>query len=355
MTQKNIFIEDDPSEKKQSSFSAWWWGAFSFLAVFFVCILFTNAFLQRKVFISQLKKQIMYSIEALNQSGWDLAYDYADFNAFPLFPLAEFDNVKIYNRQKPIAWNCQNISFNNSIINPGKLIFQLEGKQFLSFDTKVHDVKIANLEIFSEHENNGNLKKISLKILDLSISDLADIEQIIFNCMQTETINSVRDLPSLKNILEIKNIKLNGLLNYPLTQTIKRIFIDSEIIGKINFENNFHSDLREWMLKDGHININDFNLNWPPLLMVGKGSLYFNENFKPILQLNTTSKALNVLIEDLESKNWLDSKGVFVAKILLSGKSYKSDEDDEHLTVTTPISLRDDALLVEKIAVKKFN
>ena len=349
---QDFFANQFPDEEGKPS-HAWKWGLFACLSVFLIGILFINSYLQRRVLISQIKQSISYSIDSLNQFGWDLAYDNISFHAFPLLPLGELNNVKLYNKYAHTSWNVEKIRFDNSILNPRKFDFDIKGKQFITYNAKAHKVTSDNQELFIKTNDNGDVQLFSLKLINFSVADWADIEQIsIFGKSLTQK-NDIA--PSFKTSVEIVNTKLNGLLNYPLSQNIRKIYINSNIIGKIGFKNALRSDLREWMAKDGHIEITDFTLSWSPLLLVGKGNLYLNENFKPILRMDTTSKALSVLIADLERQNWLNSKGVFVANILLASKSYKSNENDKYLTVTTPISIRDDALLIEKIAVKKFN
>lgn len=351
--QQNFFADHFSDEKKASA-PAWKWGVFSFVVVFLMGLLFTHSFLQRKVLIAEIKKQMVYSIEALNQFGWDLAYDNVSFNAFPLLPLGELNHVKLYNRYAHNSWNIEKIRFDNSILNTHRLNFEISGKQFLTVNAIVHKLNIEHQDFFIEIDDNQQIDALSLKLFNISIADIADIEQIVVlgNKINVQSVDTLS--PSFKLAFEAANLKWNGLLNYPLSQNIRKIYVNSSIIGRITPSDNFRSDLREWLVKDGHITIEDLNISWPPLLLVGKGNLYLNENFKPILQLDTTSKALAILIDDLEKQNWLDSKGVFVAKILLDSKSYKSDEKDEYLTVTTPIALRDDALLIEKIVLKKF-
>lgn len=352
--EQDIFANQFPDEKEHSS-HPWKWGLFACLSVFLISILFTNAYLQRRVLISHIKQQVSYSIASLNQFGWDLAYDNISFHAFPLLPLGELNNVKLYNRYAHSSWNIEKVRFDNSILNPQKLSFDISGKQFVTYDGKAHKISSDNQEVYVEVNDEGGIKLLALKVFNLSIADWADAEQVSIVGKSIAQKSEIIQLPSFETSVEIVNTKLNGLLNYPLSQNIRKIYFNTAVIGKIGFTNNLRSDLREWMSKDGHLEITDFTLNWSPLLLVGRGNLYLNENFNPILRMDTTSKALSVLIADLERKNWLDSKGVFVANILLSSKSYKSDENDEYLTVTTPISIRDDALLIEKIAVKKFN
>ena len=52
------------------------------------------------------------------------------------------------------------------------------------------------------------------------------------------------------------------------------------------------------------------------------------------------------------NKGWLESKGVFVAKILLNSKAFKMNRDDKFMTVTTPIDYKDGKLMIENIVVK---
>ena len=351
---QDLFANQFPDEKTSHP-HVWRWGLFAFLCVFFLTLLFVNAYLQRQFLISQIKKHISYSIDSLNQFGWDLAYDNISFHPFPLFPLGELSNVKLYNRYDKTAWNAEKIRFDNSILKTQKLNFEVSGKQFITFRGGVYKTSLKNQDLTLKISSVGKIEAFSLKLLNFSVADFADMQQIVLFVKHLPSGADNISAPSFQILLEISNLKLNGLLDYPLSQNIRKIYLKASTIGKINFSENFKSNLREWMAHSGHFEIDDFILNWSPLLLVGKGDLYLNENFKPILRLDTTSKGLSVLIEDLEHKNWLDSKGIFVAKILLASKSYKSDENDEYLTVTTPISIRDDALLIEKIAVKKFN
>ncbi len=350
--------KDAAAEKKASKFhlsSNQKWAAFSFIIAFLVVLLFSNAYLQRKALIYHIKQNMLYSLQALSESAWDVAYDDISFNAFPLADLGTIKNIKIYNKYDRRSWTCEYVNFDNSILMPSNFKITLAPKQFLMLDGKPHNLSIPNYQFSFSLSSTAYIQKILFQAYNIAIQDLADIEEFSF-AFKTLAPNDVNPNAAFaKSVLELKNIKLNGLLNYPLSQNIKNIFIDSEIVGKIDFSAPFAAALREWLAQDGLVEIKDAQINWPPFLMVGKGTLTLNEKFAPVLRMNTTSKALMPLIEQLEQQKWLDSKGVFVAKILLNNKSYKNDENDEYLTVTTPISVIDNSLLIEKIAVKKFD
>ena len=118
---------------------------------------------------------------------------------------------------------------------------------------------------------------------------------------------------------------------------------------------NYKTALDCWLAQDGYIDVKKLMVNWSPLSLIGEGELNFNENYIPKIKLSTSSKGLFELIENLEQKKWLDSKGVFVAKILLENKAFKIKDSDKHLSVVTPISYNDNILTVEKISIKKFS
>lgn len=330
------------------------WPAAAFFAALLICLMIISNYLQRHAVINHFKNDMHYMIGSLNRAGWDLAYGDIDFNALYPFSLVTFKNLKIYSLSQNHAWEIDKLSLDSGFFNPSSLQIFLGEKQKLISAGKEHKISLGAYDFAVELPSSGAPNNLTLQLQNAAISDWAEAGEINLaaRIIAPQLIND--QSPSLRVHLDIRQVKLNGLLNYPLSQNIERIYLNASVLGQIKGGENFQQALREWLAKDGHIEIKDFNLNWPPLLMVGKGSLYFNETFKPILQLNTSSKALQVLIDDLESMNWLDSKGTFVVKILLGNKAYKADPEDRYLTVTTPIAIRDDALLVEKIVLKKL-
>ncbi len=338
-----------------SGLKNWKWAVFSFLAFFLFLSLFINAYLQRQNFIFHVKKNLEYTFNSLVASHWDIAYDHIQFNPFPLFPLVEIDNLQVYDKTNKNAWVCEKFYFDNSVLSPQKIKIYFDGKQFVKTTQSSHKLSIPQYEMFLTL-NNQAPQSLFINLHHMALEGWADVENLALNIIWNNENNSTF---MQKNInfnakLDIQNIKLNGLLDYPLGQIIKNFSMEADMIGKPKGNNSFQASLREWLAQNGYFRINNITLNWRPLLLVGKGDFYLNENFAPILTLNTTSKALLNLLDEMEQKNWLDSKGVFVARVLLNNKAYKI-ADDKYLTVSTPISIRDDAILVEKIAIKKFD
>ena len=317
-------------------------------------LLVINSFLQRKAVINRMKNEINYTIKILNDMGWDLAYEHISFSILYPKKLVYIKAPKFYNVKCGFSFETDEISLNSGLFSSGKIGIDLGENQKLVLNGKSHNVNAEFLDLTVELLPDNIINNFVAQISNLKIADIADIEEGNFAARLVAPQHINAKAPFFKGYFDVKNIKLNGLLDYPLGQNIERIFANIEIIGRVNRKESLQETMHSWLANDGFIDIKDFNISWMPLRLVGKGSLYFNEKYKPILQMNTSSKALLNLIDELEEKRWLDSKGVFVAKILLNNKAYKADNDDKYLTLTTPISIQDDALLIEKIVVKKF-
>ena len=209
---------------------------------------------------------------------------------------------------------------NVQITEGSKLIERISGKEnvyiMAEFNKYYNKIEAGNQIVLHNPSDMGNVGTILRTALGFDIKNVVFIKPCV-DVFNPKVIRASMGALFSLNVVIYENFEDYLCENRDI---IKYFFMldGKNTLQKINFTNNLRSDLREWLSKDGHWEIKDFNLSWSPLLLVGKGNLYLNENFKPILQLNTTSKALSVLIDDLEHKNWLDSKGVFVAKILLS-------------------------------------
>lgn len=353
----NLFLTLEIAEKYallQNFKNLWTRGAF---LISFICVLLaTNNYLQRRAAIDAFKNNFDYLLSSINESGWDIAYDKVEFGHLYPSSLAKFKNFKLYklidNPYKEIGWS--EISIDSGFFNPSQLSINLSPSGKLNYAGTQHKITLGNYDIEVEVIGNGSFNNLTADIKDLKISDWADIGSINYaaRIIAPQQIND--QSPFFKNYLEINNIKLNGMLDYPLSQNISRVYLEADIIGQIKKADTIKIALNEWLAKDGKIEIKDFTINWLPLILVGKGDLYFDDNLNPIVRMNTSSKALLNLLDQLDQKNWLDSKGVFVAKILLSNKAYKANLQDEFLTVTTPMAIQEDALLVQKIPIKKW-
>lgn len=315
-----------------------------------------NSYLQRRAVINQIKNSINYTIKSLNQSGWDAAYDEVAFR--PVYPgdLVRFKNLTFYRPDNADEFSIKmpELIISSGFINAQTFDVRFPQGMVISSLGQEHKVSFENYDFSAEASEGQLLNNIIWQAENIKISGWADIAKISLasRIIAPQQIND--QSPFFKIYLEAENIKLNGLLDYPLSQNIDRVYLESDVIGQIKAEDNFMQALNSWLARGGNIEIRNMTLNWLPLIMVAKGNLYFNDNLKPIVRLNTSSKALLELLDELDNKKWLDSKGIFVAKILLGSKAYKAAPEDKYLTVTSPITIQEDALLIEKIAVKKW-
>lgn len=350
----NTLQISDTDTERLRYWKKYMWVILSFLAALTISLAIINNYLQRRAVINHFKHEMSYAIKSLNQFGWDIAYDNISFSTIYPSKLITLENIKLYSHTQNRAFVIEKLYLTNSFFTPEQLQISSEGAVKLVFDGIVHNIDFRYNDIAIDLKNGEAPNNLTFRIQNISISDWAKISEINLAARLIAPQRISEQAPFIKAHLDIRNIKLNGLLDYPLGQTIGRIYAGAEVIGQIKAQADFRQSVHEWFSHGGYVAIKDFNLNWAPLLMVGKGELSFNEKFQPVLQLNTSSKALLELIDDLEKKNWFDPKGIFVTKILLNNKAYKAGETDRYLTITTPIGIQDDALLIEKIVVKKL-
>ena len=131
-------------------------------------------------------------------------------------------------------------------------------------------------------------------------------------------------------------------------------YAKTSFIGRFNPEEQFLTAMETWLKEGGFIEVPNLVIQWEPLTLVARGNVNFNEKFAPRIQLNTSSKGLLRLLSDLQKNNFLDSKNVFVANILLTNKAFKLNSEDTELTISTPISYSDGKISIENLTIKDF-
>lgn len=305
--------------------------------------------------VELLKKGLATNIERLNEIDIDVAYGNIEFNRLPGLDLANLKDFSFYALDGSWKLSFPEIRIYQPWLGTNQLLISLGTIQELNLHGKLYQIEgdEAVLELTLE-DKKPQLLLAQLK--NLNIKDFAKIGQInLASRRLNKYLPADSFLPSLENYLEINNVDINGLLNYPLTSHINRLYLKTMLMGQIDGSSDLLLNIHNWLNKDGYIDISTFTVNWPPLLMVGRGQLSFTENLKPVLRLETSSKGMLKLIDDFQNKNFIDNKGAFVAKILLSNKAFKLHKDDEELTVVTPIDYRDEKLAVENFTIKTFN
>lgn len=331
------------------------WFLLSFLFAFVTMLTFIDITLNRNAAIKQFKLNFSHIIRNLNEVGLDIAYDNLQFNSIYPYPLIEIQNLQFYNLKGEHLWKLKisQVECYPELLNAQKLNFKIVNDGEFSFDKETKKLTSQRTEIQAEFDKKGELKEIQTYIDEANIKDFAKIRTIVLALRKNQNIAPERALTqTIESHIEIRDATLNGLLNYPLTSEIKRIYAKFNLIGEIDIQDSLPLATETWLHNGGYIEIPSLIINWDPLQLVGRGDIRFDEEFSPKLQLQTSSKAMLDLLEDLQNKNYLDKKGVFVANILLGAKAYKLNKDDKYLTISTPITYRENKLAIENITVK---
>lgn len=329
-------------------------GFFAFLLTFVLTSIFLNVTFQRLQTIHDLKKQISGLSQKMEEFHLDFAYQNLRFNVLFTQPLLEADNFQIYSRDADRYWRFETpqLKVNTGFWNPRRLGLNFGKQQTLQIGTTAYDLSSPQLNLEFELSSQGRPELILAKIKDLNVKNFAKINQLNLAGRAVENVDNSAFPAVFETHLELKDVTLNGFLNYPLSSQIDRFYVKANLIRPLPQNDSLRAALGEWLHNGGQIEIPAMIVNWRPFAMVARGDLNFNENLSPRLHLDTSSKALITLLDDLLKYDYLERKGVFVTKILLSNKAFKLKDSDQHLTIVTPVDYRDGRWSVERITVR---
>lgn len=327
-------------------------------SIFSFCIVFSGIYItvSRNLAIKHIKKNISQYISYLNEMGLDIAYDNIEFNSMMFYPLVKIDNLKLYSVTTLNDWalNFNNVKAYPNIIGTKRIRFSSTGGGTFAFNEFKSEMLSEEtfLDIITK---NNSLDELIFHAENINIKDFAKIDKIAYLLKADDNIEvSSVTLPSYTSMFEVNNVKINGLIDYPLSSNIKLIYIKSNIMGDFYQDEFILTSLENWLQKGGFIDVPNLIIQWEPLTLVGRGNINFNENFSPRITFNTSSKGILTLLNDLQQREYLDSSNVFVANIMLKNKAYKINPDDEELTVSTPINYSDKVLTIENLPIKDF-
>ena len=315
-----------------------------------LCIL---AYLQRVYGLNQLKREINKIQASLAEVGWDMAYDNAESSTFLLSAPLTFKNFRLYALDGSKEWKAEEIKIKAGLFDNGHVIPEISRVQTLTVNGKVYPAEIPVLDINLYFDKTLGLKEISIEGMGWNIRGLATIDSLRLASQRMAPLNISELTPFFENHLEIKGAQISEDVDFPLRKRIGRIYANANIIGMMKSRPTYTESLSDWLRLGGVVDIRKLIVEWAPLTMVAHGDLYFNEKLEPNLHWNTSSKGLAETLDMLQD-NFLERKGVFVAKILLNNKAFKLNEDDLYDTVTTPININTGQILIENIPLKKF-
>ena len=286
-------------------------------------------------------------------AGYDIAYEHLSFSLFSPWQILRIQNFKIYsldtNNYK--EWQFDEVAVSSDIFNTKNIRFHFSKKQTLQVGSRKWDVEIPQCLAEMTIAKQNFIQDFHLQAADIKINNLADISEFRFALQRANGHLVNENSPFMETLLEIKDAHIDDYTAWPMNKHIDHIFLNANIIGEIEEQPIFSESLYSWIENNGFIDIQKLIINWKPLVMVAKGDLFFNEQLEPDITLNTSSMALADTLEEMNQNSWLDDKGVFVVKILLNNKSFKKNQSDQYFTVTTPIKVNNQQILVENIPV----
>lgn len=321
----------------------------AFVAVFWLI----SVFLQRTYSLNLVKTEINKIQESFLEIGWDMAYEEANTSAFSPFYLIKFKNFKIYSLDGKKAWSIPEFKIDASLIDSSRIKLSTGREQQIDFNGKNYPAEIPVLKIEMSFDREVGLKEISLEGLGFNIQGLATIDSVKLASQRMAPRQISELTPFFENHIEFKGINISEDISFPLLKKIDRLYANANIIGIISNKETYSESIDAWLRLGGIIDIRKLIIDWQPLVMVARGDLYFNDKKEPNLHLNTSSKGLAETLDRLQD-SFLERKGIFVAKILLNNKSFKLNKEDRYYTVTTPININSNQMLIENIPVKKF-
>lgn len=312
--------------------------------------------LERNQAIALLKEQILKIEDSLMAAGYDMAYDHLSFSHLSPWQIMRIDNLRLYsldpgNYQE---WQCDEFSVSTDFFSNEKVRFHFSSKQTLQIGS--HSWKIDAPQVVAEMttDENGNFQDFIYETKNLTIQKLLEINDLKFAARRNPQNNVPSGTAFIETFLNAKNIRIADYTGWPMNKDIDHIYANANIIGSIESQPILNDALYSWIEHNGYIDIAKLIINWKPLVLVAKGELYLDENLSPDLSLNTSSLALTEILDKFNQYGWLEDKGVFVAKILLTNKSFKKNQSDNYYTVTTPVKMNRKQILIENIPVKKF-
>lgn len=348
--------EEAPISKKKFSFRISRLGLGTFL--FTALLTFSGLWvvLSRAYYIGVIKNEIVRVQTSLNESGWDVAYNNIEFSpSYPgkIIKVQDFQFYSLY-QGKDFKIEIPYLEVSADLFNPRKLTVNLSPEMDIVYKNKTYHLDIPNPLILIDIDAHDRMAHLLASAKEINIRNTMQIGDLLISAVRKTPANVSGAVPAWGCDLLLSGLKFDKKFEIALADKIDMIFIDADIMGKVSGNKSYRSAIYEWLEAGGFVNLKYVSLNWKPLALVGRGSLHFNEKLEPNLHLDTSSKGLLESMDSMLQYQWLESKGVFVSKILLGNKAFKLSPKDKYLTVTAPIDFKDRKLQIENITVAKF-
>lgn len=308
--------------------------------VFVLGLLVMWGMLARAYGVECLKAELNKMVTTLNKYGYDIAYDNIKFSSVSPFKMMEIENLMLYSfdKQNYKAVKIPSLSVNASLWDYRKLNVKIAPQQMWSFGDTDYQAEAETSDMLVSFDENG-MYNLLLVMNNYQINGVAKAKTIRIAMQKDDTTNEY----IMKNFWDIRNVKLLTENTWNMANEIEELYADFEIKETTNIMPSGDE------IRNAHIDVNKFIINWKPLVMVARGAVEFDDANKPVAKLISTSKELIPTLDNLEKAQVIDSKGAFVAKIILGKKTQQIIEGEDYYTIISPLEISPDKITLESI------
>lgn len=311
-----------------------------------VCLSIMTAFYCRNYAVGTLKNHFENMEKALQSVGYDYAYDELEFYTFSPWQIMRVKNFRIYalDEKDFWQWSADEISIDVGLWDNENVKVFLSSRQSIQRQNHQWEINIPNADL-AVRLKHSEIRKLTFAAQNIKVKNLMTVDSVALDIMH-------RQAPYLMSEFDVKGVRLDDMLGWPLNKTIDHFFAEMYLQGIWDGEAQVSDAFYHWIDSGGRIVVSKAILNWKPLIMVANGDISFNEKLDPTVSLNTASLAMLETLERLNENGFVSNKGAFVAKIVLNNKAVQQKPTDKYKTIVSPLKISKDAVVLENIKIR---
>jgi len=304
--------------------------------------------------IRNMKIEFQRLQASMIEAGYDLSYSDLKFNMFSLSGGMVIKDFRINNLNAGAYAEFYSEEFRATpdLFHIGKINVGLKGEQRLTWNGKAHPVQAVDLTMSFGLSEDNRLSAVDIKGRNIEIKEMARIGAFKIIGRHMPATQGAYNAAFFEDNIELNNLEVTTPTPWPVSKKFDRVALTFNLVGAMTPQASYKSSLIDWLHQGGTMDIPTIVVNWDAFSLVGKGDVYFDGNLEPKLRLNTSSKGLLEVLEALNNADLLDNKGVFVARILLSNKAFKLNDDDKYTTITSPMDIDKKGFNMEGVTIK---
>ncbi len=260
-------------------------------------------------------------IETQRQHGAVITYGEPTFSGFPMRPVIAFPDVSaaLPKAEGGWAWNTARIRLSVSW-SLNDLTFDMSGAHAF---TGPWPQGIATLNITAPtatarlHINDtGDLDATHVNSEGVSIAWTGQEPLLKMDRLSLDV--AMTDSPQLvsKIIFETDNVMLPDVVPTPMSRTIRRIRLTTEIQGPLN-KGPLPRVLESWRTAGGDLEIRDIYLDWEPLTASGTGTAALDDALQPMGAFTFKFTGFFAAVDALKTQGLVTPSNASLAKIVL--------------------------------------